>query len=290
MIFPNLISMFFSFVIWLLWRGFGSNMITKARNLLLGVLLVYFVSCAESAGSRNSKDWDYIVYTQHWPATVCLQWKAEGKGHSCALPKESTWTVHGLWPSKTNGKGPFFCNSSLPFDEEALSPIVNELEDLWINIDVPTSPYSFWRHEWEKHGTCAAALPAFDKEVKYFQQGLTWLKKYNMYTALDLEGYPEGKPLSAKQIREAIKKHFGKVPSVHCYKDGSTGKSYIFEIRICFDRNLSQIDCPKPMSSNCPNEPVEYPSMQAVSKLFEVKGKWLLDLLRIVRWIQWITY
>jgi len=30
---------------------------------------------------------------------------------------EDGWTIHGIWPSATNGKHPFFCNKSLPFDE-----------------------------------------------------------------------------------------------------------------------------------------------------------------------------
>ncbi len=30
-------------------------------------------------------------------------------------------------------------------------------------------PNSLWTHEWEKHGTCAAQLPALSSEEKYFQ-------------------------------------------------------------------------------------------------------------------------
>lgn len=112
-----------------------------------------------------------------------------------------------------------FCNSSMSFDEDALSPILTDLENLWINIDMPTSLYSFWRHEWEKHGTCAAELPALDKEVKYFSQGISWLKKYNMFNALDQEGFTEGKQYMPKQIRDAVKEHYGKAPSVHCFRD-----------------------------------------------------------------------
>lgn len=253
-------------------------------------LLLSSVQAAGTRGNGMTKEWDYLLFTQHWPATVCLQWKAEGKGHSCALPKESMWTVHGLWPTKTNTKGPSFCNSSLPFDEEALTPIVSQLEELWINIDVPTSPYSFWRHEWEKHGTCAAQLACMNKEVLYFKQGLTLQQNYDLYGALAKAGFTEGKLYSTNQIRKAVKDQFGKMPEVHCYKDENSGRSYLFEVRLCFDKQIEIIDCPKAMSTNCPSTPVVYPNLQEVGKRFEVKGKWLLDLLRIVRWIQWITY
>ncbi|XP_034247459.1 ribonuclease Oy [Thrips palmi] len=255
----------------------------------LCVLVIVSLSSAEAAGIP-SKDWDYIIFTQHWPATVCLQWKAEGTGHSCALPKASMWTVHGVWPTKNNTKGPMFCNKSLPFDEEALAPIASDLQNYWINIDMPTPPYSFWRHEWEKHGTCAAALPALHKEIDYFSQGLDWLKKFNMYTALQNQGIHEGNAYMVKNIREAVRVQFGKLPTVHCYKDSNTGKSYLFEIRLCFDKSLKNINCPKACSTNCPNVPIEYPTLSDLNKRVEVKRKWLLDLLRIVRWIQWITY
>ena len=265
-------------------------MITQKRVVSFLACAAFFFLSVEAVEKRNSKEWDYILFTQQWPPTQCLQWKSEGRGHACALPKRSTWTVHGVWPTKNNTKGPSFCNNSLPFDEEALSPILTDLENYWINIDLPTPIYSFWKHEWEKHGTCAAALPAMDKEVKYFSQGISWLKKFNMFNALDNEGIYEGKSYLVKNIRKAVNDFYGKNAQVHCYRDDNSGKTYLMEIRLCFDKSLKMIDCPKPCSSNCPNTPVEYPSLHDVTKRFEVKGKWLLDLLRIVRWVQWITY
>lgn len=37
--------------------------------------------------------------------------------HDCEIPSETTtWTVHGLWPTLGNSKGPNFCNDSWKFD------------------------------------------------------------------------------------------------------------------------------------------------------------------------------
>ena len=30
----------------------------------------------------------------------------------------------------------------------------------------------FWKHEWEKHGTCAMQLPQMDSELKFFEEGV----------------------------------------------------------------------------------------------------------------------
>lgn len=42
---------------------------------------------------------------------------------------------------------------------------------------------SYRKHEWEKHGTCAASLPILDSQKKYFSQTL------ELYQRVDLNGY-----------------------------------------------------------------------------------------------------
>lgn len=39
------------------------------------------------------------------------------------------------------------------------------------------------KHEWEKHGTCAASLPILDSQKKYFSETL------ELYHHVDLNGY-----------------------------------------------------------------------------------------------------
>ena len=36
------------------------------------------------------------------------------------------------------------------------------------------------KHEWDKHGTCAASLPALNSEHKYFAKGLEFNRKWNL--------------------------------------------------------------------------------------------------------------
>lgn len=48
-----------------------------------------------SAEGNKTHDWDILIFTQHWPLTVCLQWKESLPQHSCIL--RNIWTVHGIW-------------------------------------------------------------------------------------------------------------------------------------------------------------------------------------------------
>ena len=44
-------------------------------------------------------------------------------------------------------------------------------EDHWTNVHANTKRFGFWKHEWEKHGTCAVDNPQLDTELKYFRKG-----------------------------------------------------------------------------------------------------------------------
>lgn len=100
-------------------------------------------------GSRNR-----IFYW--WPFTVS---DADG------------WTVHGIWPTKDGEIGPLYCNHTSKFNPDLVEPLMSELEVHWTNVHQNSDRYGFWKHEWEKHGTCAAVLHPLDNEYKFFKQG-----------------------------------------------------------------------------------------------------------------------
>lgn len=81
-------------------------------------------------------DWDFLIFTQHWPATVCKVWTHLKPNHSCNFPKKrDMWTIHGTWPTKTGSRGPEHCNSTWLFDPEQVKPIEDELEQSWANVE-----------------------------------------------------------------------------------------------------------------------------------------------------------
>lgn len=215
--------------------------------------------------------------------------------------------MHGIWPTKFNTIGPNFCNNSLHFDPNLLSPIEQQLNIYWLNIEKNTPHYSFWKHEWMKHGTCAAALPSLDNEAKYFQQGLDWVSKYEMKSVLAKGGVlpNTSQGYKAEDIYQAVKSVLQKNPAVECVIDKQSGLVFISEIRICFDKNLTLVDCdgikdpkvhlPGPMITNCnPNKLVMYPDVVPSPKkniLYENEANipWQLNFYRFLQFLIWFT-
>lgn len=77
-----------------------------------------------------------MIFTQHWPLTVCKDWKHEDQSHTCKFPKEQdSWTIHGIWPTRNGTMGPAFCNNSWHFDPELIKPIESVLLDKWIDVE-----------------------------------------------------------------------------------------------------------------------------------------------------------
>jgi len=77
------------------------------------------------------------------------------------------WTLHGLWAEWANGcSGP-------AFDVTLLEPIRDQLESLWPSCFGETTE-EFWRHEWQKHGTCSGM-----SQLEYFQKALNLTQSHS---------------------------------------------------------------------------------------------------------------
>uniref|UniRef100_A0A1B6DBJ7 Uncharacterized protein n=1 Tax=Clastoptera arizonana TaxID=38151 RepID=A0A1B6DBJ7_9HEMI len=244
--------------------------------LFLGSIVLF----ASVDHPRSNENWDLLIFTQHWPNTVCLLWEEKtlhkvSGNHTCSFPRhQGVWSIHGIWPTKLGTKGPIFCNTSYHFNSSQLEPIETNLTDYWVDIERPSTKYAFWRHEWRKHGTCATVLPQLDTEVKYFTQGLEWIQQYNMADVLGRGGVlasdERGYKLSV--LWNAVTRVLGKNPDIQCVKDSVSGQWFIFELRICFNKILELTDCDgiklsnngfwkSNMITNCPEDlPIQYPN------------------------------
>ncbi|XP_011878505.1 PREDICTED: ribonuclease Oy [Vollenhovia emeryi] len=212
---------------------------------------------------QTSNEFDVLIFTQQWPFTACLVWTQDSSTHSCVLPNHDSWTIHGIWPTKYNTLGPQFCNNTSKFDPSFLKPIEKELTENWLDIHKGSKPYSFWKHEWDKHGTCAVAMKPLDNEFNYFQTGLKLLKEYNMMDVLAKANILPGNRYKVEDMLTKIEKILTKKGQIMCIIDKETQESYVMEIRICFDKTLQLIDCNGiyHFPTNCNrSKPIIYPS------------------------------
>ena len=76
-----------------------------------------------------------MIFTQQWPITFCYDWKEHSEQNDCTLPKEKTWTIHGIWPNRNETVGPFYCNRTWHFDINKIKPIEEQLKLYWTNIE-----------------------------------------------------------------------------------------------------------------------------------------------------------
>ncbi|EDV50416.1 ribonuclease Oy [Drosophila erecta] len=253
--------------------------------------------------SVEDHNWDVLIFTQQWPVTTCYHWREDKPDQECSLPqKKEFWTIHGIWPTKLNQIGPSFCNNSATFDPNKLHPIEDQLETFWPDLKGMDSTEWLWRHEWQKHGTCAMLVEELDSELKYFEQGITWREKYIMSRILDASDIHPDSNNTVAAIYNAIVKALGKNPSIHCLYDGKHGISYLSEIRLCFSKSLELIDCDGvkqgdavpvgvpggTIITNCHiGSLVHYPSL--VPPL-QRKSHWKLPLVNVYKLLQFLMW
>lgn len=81
--------------------------------------------------------------------------------------KNTLWSIHGLWPQYSDNSYPQFCKKTV-FNIEKLQPIILDLNKFWYSGTEPNE--EFWKHEWEKHGTC---MFNDSDEFDYFKTALS---------------------------------------------------------------------------------------------------------------------
>lgn len=243
-----------------------------------------------------ANDWDILIFSQNWPLSVCHKWHDRING-SCTYPNDKTlWTIHGIWPTKIGTKGPLFCNKSRPFNIEEIYGLLPELNSRWTPVENHQNNNSFWRHEWEKHGTCAAVLPSLSNEFKFFEQGLTWSKEFNVKNIFEKRGIlPRAQPYNSHDLWNTIKDITGRNPRISCYT--SHGISYLYEVQICFDKRFSLIHCDGSSVNAdliaCPRgKDVYYLGTDSPhpDKYYIPVDHPLITVLKSVQLLQWITW
>jgi len=222
----------------------------RVSSGLLSFLLAACLAIVESRHHRkhhhktttkpSTKSWEYLMFVMEWPQTQCEFLNVTHR-HPCKV-----------------------------------ADIKEELEQYWPNLYADSSVDSLWKHEYEKHGTCAAQLPTFADEHDYFKNTLVIREKYDYGVVLaDSEIVPSlSEGYHIDDIQAALDKKFGVRSCPGCQYQKKLGQM-ISQIYVCMDKSLKLIDCHTCEHPCRANEPVLYHpafshrSMRAVGAAYQ---------------------
>ncbi|XP_076802412.1 ribonuclease Oy-like [Clavelina lepadiformis] len=219
---------------------------TYTQNILQ-VLFICGVIGFFALWQRSSNAWDFIVYTQQWPEAACVDINdtTSSHHHICTMTRNiQTWTIHGIWPSRFDGDGPFYCDNSYPFQESEITNLENIMDNKWPNLIIGTAKTSFWKHEWTKHGTCALNLLDLDCEHKYFKMGLDLNKRFDYKHILEVRNItPSETRYKLADMREAIESFTKSKINMQCIFAKDKSEQAIIQVEVCLDKKFNTIDC-----------------------------------------------
>ncbi|MCP4315273.1 MAG: hypothetical protein GY789_04390 [Hyphomicrobiales bacterium] len=224
---------------------------------------------ALAADNPPCSQFKFYAFAQYWMPTLCLK-------ENSALCAENTdgngWVIHGLWPDSDTSAGDLVYCPSRKFYVDDLEDILPQLQSAWPNPITEKRDTDrgnrgwLWRHEWYKHGACAMKCDTSIGSMNdYFDSAINIHQQFNVAEALEkarIGPGGDGQNVETAKIRRAIRVKFGVEPTVKCFNDKNSKKSYLFDVTLCLDPTTRQaIACPKHASGTgelCPAE-VIYP-------------------------------
>uniref|UniRef100_A0AAU8BTP5 S10-ribonuclease n=1 Tax=Citrus maxima TaxID=37334 RepID=A0AAU8BTP5_CITMA len=179
-----------------------------------------FFSCIASGTAQKNPGFDHFWLVQSWPPVYCLK-------YPCKNNPPLDFVLHGLWP--VNSSGHTLKNSSHKFDDLETTienlPFIEELKSNWPSL-ASTNYTSFWKHEWDNHGSGQPLDPP-----DYFLAANRLTKNVDLLSTLRRNGIlPDGTSHPITDYVDATKDIYGypRLTCVHRY--------LLKEVNLCVDR------------------------------------------------------
>ena len=228
----------------------------------------------------NNYQFDQFVFSIQWPLSFCYQ-KQEC---NLAAARTRKWFIHGLWPNRVQRQQPrpkmkrtdnqydiaFCCGPT--FNKSIITSMLQQkLLDKWPTLNQNAKHNGFWKHEWQKHGTCARGVSGLKNQNDYFETAISLYDRFDLnqlttgskkkfqsnQTYLVEEFHRELEPLiNGKRVRIecsiANNKINGQQGSSSSNNNHNNNKISIFaEVHICLDKTLQPIDCGRNDDHQC---------------------------------------
>lgn len=186
---------------------------------------------------------DYFTFSLQWPVTFCRLNIAR-----CSLSSvPDIWTIHGLWPSNFTGANPRKCSDM--FDVSQIpKDVITNMNQIWPNLIKNATNEQLWSTQWKVHGSCAQSVPGVQNIKEYFTKATKLANLYNIKEILEISQITEGNNYTIASIQKAMIHGTNRISSVIVSK-APCALNWLFEIRICFDKQFGIINCPNVTNS-----------------------------------------
>ncbi|XP_044578980.1 ribonuclease T2-like [Cotesia glomerata] len=212
------------------------------------------LTCVDN-NSPADQCFHYLILSVFWSRGLGLLYQLQGKKTRPHLVNQDYWAIHGLWPAVINGNVPRKCidqNRRSQFNanhfKNRRDNLYKTLENRWFNIlDIPTENNAiekFWRHEYDKHGCCAARAESITNDVGYFKSAINMYNNINPSTVVKKSGLDIGQTALLGTFYDALIQNIGSKVKIQFVDNRAGTEKYLTEIRVCYDLSLRKIDCP----------------------------------------------
>lgn len=191
---------------------------------------------------KNTSVAEEVRLALQWPAGVCYTSRRRCRSSI------HRWTIHGAWPdSRNSSAAPAFCCGPA-FDAVSVRQHVPELQDKWATL-FPGTNDQFWKHEWDKHGTCVVS-PKLTGLVQYFNQTVRLYDQLHLKDWLEESGIiplheKNGRTYETRLIHRALERHTnGKRIKLDCKRMGKSEDAVLIGLHVCYEpMSLEFADC-----------------------------------------------
>ncbi|KAJ7961964.1 Ribonuclease, partial [Quillaja saponaria] len=225
------------------------------------ILPSYTSESLQSGTFNNSERYQrvtsYYKLALQWPKSYCSTQPRQLR-QPCLEPQQ--FTIHGLWPVDSNDISITCYGNNVPplppLGTVRTCPFYNDLVNSWPNLKNGQDNYSFWKHEWTKHGVCSRLKPN-----KYFEFAIM---AYKSLPPLLEKLHPTIRPghnYSLNLLHAESSKIYQKSVEINCNNRGA--QHQFFEVFICFHLRGSISKCPRSFAPTCtgvPNALVLFPN------------------------------
>lgn len=189
-------------------------------HINFGTIKMGFLTKLLALFSITTNDsYDYTMLVTEWKPSDCIVrgCKSGYNGNS--------FNIHGNWPERNDGSWPSYCSNAT---FSLSSSTENDLLNYWISDS--QSNEDFWKHEWEKHGTCISPAVTCNE---FFLDTVTAFKTVNIQGQLEDAGITPSNSISydIDDIVDAFKYDM----EITCSE--KSGKKYLYEVVACLDKS-----------------------------------------------------